>query len=95
MMFRTLISCLLIFSPVLAIAQTAEVPVCVGSLTADQKVIYDAVLLTYDPTAELESQVRAVTMALVTDGQIPMHSAPQDAQIAAECLRQTEMSGEE
>jgi hypothetical protein len=95
MMFRPLISCVLVLAPVLAVADAATLPACAGSLTADQKVIYDAVLLAYDPATHLESQVRTQTIALATDGQIPMNTAPDDAQIAAECLRQTLMSGED
>lgn len=59
---------------------------CAIGLPPPARQIYDAVLATKAPVADLARTVRERTMALVQAGQIPMGAAPDNALAAARCL---------
>jgi hypothetical protein len=68
-------------------ADSRSAATCAASLTADQRLIYQSVLLDLTRKANLSDLVRAKVTALVTAGRLPMASAPDDARIAARCLQ--------
>jgi hypothetical protein len=73
--------------PASSLADTRSAAACAASLTADQTLIYRAVLPDLTRDTDLPALVRAKVMALVTAGRLQMSSAPDDAQAAARCLR--------
>jgi hypothetical protein len=77
---------LVVASSTAALADAGAAGVCAASLTADQKLIYHAVLPDLTREANLPALVRTKVTALVTAGRLPMSSAPDDARIAGRCL---------
>jgi hypothetical protein len=60
---------------------------CASGPSANQGLIYRTVRPEVTPSADLTPLIRARVIALVQAGRIPHASAPDDAQIAARCLR--------
>jgi hypothetical protein len=60
---------------------------CAAALTPNQSLIYRTVRPEVTPGVDLTPLIRARVIALVQAGRVPHASAPDDAQVAARCLR--------
>jgi hypothetical protein len=68
-------------------AAVKEADACAAKLTASQKLIYAAVKPEVKATTKLNTLVKSKTIALVKAKKISMSAAPDDAKIAANCLK--------
>jgi hypothetical protein len=68
-------------------AAAKEADGCAAKLTASQKLIYQSVKPEVKPKTKLNPLIRSKTIALVKAGKISRSSAPDDAKIAANCLK--------
>jgi hypothetical protein len=60
---------------------------CASGLSSNQSLIYRTVRPEVTAAADLNPLIRSRVIALVQAGRIPRDSAPDDAQVAARCLR--------
>jgi hypothetical protein len=74
-----------IAAPLSATATQADS--CAAKLTPSQKLIYAAVKPEVKPTTKLNPLIKSKTIALVKAKKITMSAAPDDAKIAANCLK--------
>lgn len=79
---------LTVLQPIAASADMEAAETCAVTLSADQRLIYEAVKPDVKLDTYLFKLVRTKVIALVTAGRVPRSSAPDDAQIAAKCLKQ-------
>jgi hypothetical protein len=78
---------LTVLQPIAAFADLKAAETCAVTLSPDQRLIYEAVKPDVKLDADLFKLVRTKVIALVTAGRVPRSSAPDDAQIAAKCLK--------
>jgi hypothetical protein len=70
-----------------AAAAVKEADACAAKLNASQKLIYNAVKPEVKPTTKLNPLIRSKTIGLVKAGKVTRSAAPDDAKIAAKCLK--------
>jgi hypothetical protein len=77
----------LLLLPVAASASEAEADQCAASLSAEAKVIYDAVKPRAAASNDLQATVTEAVRSMVSAGQVSRSSARGSAQSAGQCLR--------
>jgi hypothetical protein len=87
-MRKSFIPLILLLLPSSAVSGEGDAGSCVSSLSAEAKMIYEAVAPLVTNGSDLGSVVRRETIALVTAGRVDRASAPDSAKAAAGCLRQ-------
>jgi hypothetical protein len=65
----------------------AKAESCAAALSPNQSLIYRTVRPEVTPGVDLTPLIRARVITLVQAGRVPYASAPDDAQVAARCLR--------
>ena len=79
--------CIAIILPAPALSDLAAAESCAAKLSANQMLIYRTAKPDITPSADLTTVVRPKVIALVKAGQLPHASAPDDATVAARCLK--------
>jgi hypothetical protein len=68
-------------------AAVKEADACAAKLNSSQRLIYNAVKPEVKPTTKLNPLIKSKTIALVKAKKITMSAAPDDAKVAANCLK--------